>query len=294
MNVRGAGIGVSVAIAAVFFACVGAPQSAKKTGPSKKPDKEKPEIVSVSGENIIQNEGTGEGSARNIEIVDDQTVIHADEGRWNTKQRVARLTGNLTLKDPQADGSADTALVFYARSKRLLVLTGRVQLTIKPRKEQKEAAPAAVSIQNGKAQVAPPPEEEDKESPRKYPAVVTCDRAEYHYDRDVKYALLTGHFKVTQTLPEKTRTLTADHAEWWGKEERVLLHGPVHIEDTKGMNGDTAGDVTLYTTEGDERIIMPRGTIRMPVEDTEETEGPAAPAGSAPPKQGKPSQPSKP
>ncbi|MGC8667371.1 MAG: hypothetical protein ACP5VE_04540 [Chthonomonadales bacterium] len=275
-------------VAAVFCACAAVPQApSKAVQGSKDAATHKPEIVQVSGENIIQNESTGEGSARNIEIVDDQTVIHADDGRWNTKQRVARMTGNLSLKDPQADGTADTAQVFYARSKRLVVLTGRVQITIKPRKEQKEApAPAQVSIRNGKAEVPQTPDEEDKDSPRKYPAVVTCDRAEYHYDRNVKYALLTGHFKVTQALPDKVRTLTADHAEWWGKEERVLLHGPVHIEDTKGMNGDTAGDVTLYTTEGDERIIMRKGTIRMPVEDTDEGEGkppvpsPAVPGGA--------------
>ena len=271
---------LGVGMVAAFCACAAVPQSTPKAASNRQDTApKKAEIVEVSGENIIQNESTGEGSARNIEIIDDQTVIHADQGRWNTKQRVAHMTGNLSLKDPQADGTADAAQVYYARSKRLVILTGHVQLTIKPRKEQEQPSSVApVSSQNGGGGAQPGTDEEDRESPRKYPAVVTCDRAEYHYDRNVKYALLTGHFKVTQALPDKTRSLTADHAEWWGKEERVLLHGPVHIEDTKGMNGDTSGDVTLYTTEGDERLMMQKGTIRMPVEDTEESEAKPAPA----------------
>ena len=40
----------------------------------------------------------------------------------------------------------------------------------------------------------------------------------------------------------------------------MLLHPPVHVEDTKGLKSfETKEPVTVFTKEGDERIIAKAG-----------------------------------
>ncbi len=76
---------------------------------------------------------------------------------------------------------------------------------------------------------------------------------------------------MVQKLSDKTRTLTAQHAEWFGREEKIVLYPPVHFEDTKGSSGDATGEVEVFTKEGDERYITKQsGTIQFRVDDEDE------------------------
>jgi len=242
----------------------------------------------IDADSATYSDATGLGEAKKVVATDpdEGTVVRCDLWKWNEKKKIAEASGNLLVNDPEVDVTGERADVYYARSKRLVVLTGNVRITIKPRKSEEETspqrpnAPAPVAVRNGKASVAPTnPEDEAEESvakAREHPALVTCDKVEYHYARNKKYAVLTGNFKVTQQLPDKTRTLTARHAEWFGLEDRLVLHGPVHGEDTKGMKFDTDESVTVFTKEGDERLDGKRLKITFPVEEEEE---PAPPPG---------------
>jgi lipopolysaccharide export system protein LptA len=244
---------------------------------------------------ISQDNKTGKGQAKAVTATSDEgTVIVTDVWQWDEKAKTAKATGNLKMTDPQADATSDQANVFYKRDKRLLVLTGNVVIFVKPKQDSQAASPAGatptgpapVVLQDGKltARTGPQPtaNKEDEESPnsaRKHPATITCDKVEYEYGRNKKHAVLTGNFKVVQKLSDSVRTLTADHGEWFGNDERIELYPPVHFEDTKGRKGDTESKVTIHTREGEETFSVPgKGVVvikNLPEEDEEETTPPA-------------------
>jgi lipopolysaccharide export system protein LptA len=239
--------------------------------PSKQADKDT-EFLDISCSSFNQSDATGEGEYAKFVAVDKDTTVIGDLCKLHDKKKVAEATGNLKITDPQADATGDKALVYYAKSKKLLVITGNVLITVKPKeKSSKPGEPAAASgaqpkpveptpakVEATKAAVQPAPDDND-DSSRKYPAVITCDKAEYYYAKDKKHGFLTGNFKVVQTLPKKTRTLTADHGEWFGKEDKIILFPPVHFEDTEGTTFEPVGEVTLFTKEGEERVSMSKG-----------------------------------
>ncbi len=262
---------------------------------------------------------TGEGQAKAVVVTTDEgTVLHADRFAWNDRTRVARAEGNLRVVDPEADATGSAVEIQYARSKRLLILTGGVRLTIKPRQEtpqptavkvEEGAAPSAVQKEPARgAAVVEEPDEDEAARLRKYPIEVTCDRLEYQYARDKKQGVLRGNFRAVQKLDDRTRTLTADHAEWFGREDLLVLKAPVKWEDTKGNSGASEHDVRIYTRRGEERLLMKSGTLTIIADDDEEqapsqsrppaqaparpgepgTNGPAAPRGGSAPRGGTP------
>jgi hypothetical protein len=263
-------------------------QTPKKSDPPPRnsaapPAKEKPKVWTIQAEEFTQNDATGEGEAKQVVATSEEgTVIRADLWKWNDKTKVARASGNLSMSDPQADATADAAEVFYARDKRLIVLTGSVRITLKPKRQEETAAaapptPAPAQVEGDRAVVSPPGQDtSEREEARRYPVLVVCDRVEYQYARDKKLGRLTGNFKATQQVREVTRTLLAKSADWFGLEERALLHGPVDYSDTKGRRGTTKEDVTILTKEGAEEVRFKRGTFTFEVEEEEETPPPAA------------------
>lgn len=268
---------VAVLLAPVFYQAA-RPQNAAQR-PKTEPGKAEVRFVDIKASPIEHNDATGLGQGRNVLVIDGETRIRGDEGKWNKKTKQAEATGNLLLTDPEADGTCEKGEIYWAKSKRLVILTGNVTITVKPKQEKTQQAPekqpsgpAPIAIQNGKAQVqsAPPPDEDEENAPRKHPAVITCDKVEYQYAKDKKYGKLTGHFKVVQKLKDRTRTITAEHAEWFGLEERLVLHPPVKFEDSKGDSGQSEGIVQVFTKEGDERIITKEMALRIRVEEDEE------------------------
>lgn len=256
-----------VALMVGATAVVGARQSASQQSGAKP---KSPQASSQSGkpwhitfDELVHNDATGEGEAtRVVATSDEDTVIKADLFTWNDKKRTARATGNLHMSDDQADGTAEQADIEYARSKKLIVLTGKVVLTLKPRKPASKDQPSAENAANGAADKA-----SDEPGLRDYPIEVTCDRVEYSYARAKRHAVLTGNLRAVQKLKDHTRTLTADRAEWFGAEEKAILYGPVRVEDTKGRKGETPEDVIIHTREGQESIKMRKGVYTMPMED---------------------------
>lgn len=225
--------------------------------------------------------------------VEEGTVFHADKMKVDQKKSIqtAEAVGNLTVTDKQADVTGEKVVIYFAKSKRLAVVTGSVVILVKPKSEQKDptapTGPMPVALQNGKAQTEEPKNPDDEASAadsRKHPATITCDKLDYEYGKDRKHAVLTGHFKVVQKLTDHTRTLYAEHADWYGLEDRLLLHGPVRWEDTKdNQKGETPGDVTVFTKEGEERIKMGPGKFTTEVHDEDEEPAAGAKPGAKPP-----------
>jgi len=258
-------------------------QADKKTADTDK-GAAKDKFLSITAEESVDNEATKTLDAKNAVVTDleEGTVFKADLIHVNNKKGVqtANATGNMSVTDKQADVTGEKAVVYFARSKRLAVVTGNVVILVKPKKDDAQPAaptvpstgPAPVSFQNGKPVVEPKTSQEDESASdaRKHPSTITCDKLEYEYAKSKKHAVLTGHFKVVQKLTDKTRTLTADHADWYGLEDKVILHPPVHMEDTKGQSGISEKDVTVFTKEGSEGMLMGRGTFTIKVDDTDE------------------------
>jgi hypothetical protein len=243
--------------------------------------------MEVQGENFVHSDATGQGSAENVVVTDpDGGVITARQWTWNDRTKVAHASGNLRMTDEQMEATASAAEVRYAKSVRLLVLTGSVRVTLKPKPEPASAGgaapvgPAPVVIADGKVTVEPanPVQEPSGPEARRYPIEVHCDRVEYRYAKDVKHAVLTGTFTAIQQLPDTTRKVTAKLAEWFGNENRVLLRAPVHFEDTRGRRGDTDEDAELSTKKGAESIRMKKGRFTIRTDEDTET----APQASAP------------
>lgn len=282
-------IGALVVLAAGAFATRPQAQGpAKETKPAAQ--KEPPRILHIEAEEATHNDATGLGKASKVTVTVDDAIMRADVFTWNDKTKTGEATGNLSLNDPQADATGDKVLLYYAKSKRLMILTGNVQIVLKPKKETpvntgvgsssaaSSVGPAPVKVENAKASVETEPEEESSTGEvRKHPITVTCDKVEYQYAKDKKQAKLTGNFKAVQKLKNNTRTLTAEWAEWFGLEDRVVLHPPVHVEDTKGMKADTKEPVTLSTKEGAESIRLQKSVITMPAEEEEEEKEPTKP-----------------
>jgi hypothetical protein len=261
----------------------------------------KDKFLSITAEESVDNEATKTLDAKNAVVTDmeEGTVFKADLIHVNNKKGVqtANATGNMSVTDKQADVTGEKAVVYFARSKRLAVVTGNVVILVKPKKDDAQPAapaapstgPAPVSFQNGKPTVEPKTGQEDESASdaRKHPSTITCDKLEYEYAKSKKHAILTGHFKVVQKLSDRTRTLTADHADWYGLEDRLVLHPPVLSEDTKGQSGSSKeDDVIVFTKEGSEGVIMKKGTAIIKVdEDQDDTATPPKPDNPADKKQ---------
>jgi lipopolysaccharide export system protein LptA len=284
----------TVAAAGVLLAVagLGAWSQAMDTKPAApkaqaKSESKKQTPWNIQFESWEHSESSGDNEFTKVVAVSDEgTTIRSDNWRLNEKSKTAVATGNLKMTDPEADATGKKADIDYAKGKRILVLTGDVEILVKPKKDKNQPAepapapgPAPVSLQDGKATLKDQNEsdEENSGSVRKHPATITCDKLEYEYAKSKKHATLTGNFKVVQKLSDHTRTLTAEHAEWFGLEDRILLHPPVHVEDTKGLESfDTKEPVTVFTKENDERIIAKAGTGIYKVQDEDEDENKAA------------------
>lgn len=248
----------------------------------------------ITFEELTHSDATGEGDARTVVATSDEgMVLKADIFRWNDKRKTAHATGNLHIADDQVEGAADTADIEYVRDKRLIVLKGQITFTIKPRK------PAATGTGDAAAATQPPNESAASPGPttgadgkrksddeeaglRDYPITVTCDQINYEYARDKRHAVITGNFKAVQKLNDSTRTLTAQSAEWFGPDEKLVLKPPVHMEDTRGRQGDTDEEVVIMTRSGSESLKLRKGVYSMPAESDDQPTRPGTDAKGSP------------
>lgn len=175
-------------------------------------------------------------------LKDGDTIATAERADVYDRKRYALATGKLRLEDPRIDIEGAKLEIWYGDDQKRALLQNQVRMRIKPREAQ------------------PPAEgepESELEQAKRYPIDATCDQIEYFYRRKVAY--LRGNIKAVQQLADgRTRTLTADEAEYDQKAERLTLKGKVMVDEPERLRVETHLAV-VSLTEGKETIELPEG-----------------------------------
>jgi len=272
------------------------PPKASSKAPTDTAGKKK--MADFWGEDWKHDDATGIDTWHNFRYVEGDTTVTGATARYDDRKKLLDVEGNLVMEDPKHRVTAERAHVDNSKEKKLAILTGNVVLILKPKEGAAPPAPNAPAAPAGKSTVglAPievpdktaPAEEnrqEDASQARRRGGTATCDRLENYYRK--KFVILRGNLIFKQKFlrdgKEVERTVTAEHAEYDGKKEVLVLFAPVHMSDTEGSVMDFESNVTISTKEGAE-TLQSTGKIKgsKPIEEEEE-EGEGETAASPPP-----------
>ncbi len=197
---------------------------------------------------------------KGLRLKDGDTLATAERADVFDRRRYALATGKLRLEDPRVDLEGAKLEIWYGENQKRALLQNQVRMRIKPRDTQ------------------PPSEEETElEQAKRYPIDATCNEIEYFYRRKVAY--LRGNIKAVQQLPEgRTRTLTADEAEYDQKNERLILKGKVTLDEPDRIRLETTLAI-VSLVEGEETVELPQGATGV-FYYTEEDEEASPPNGN--------------
>ena len=224
---------------------------------------------------------------------DGEIIIQADKIEHNNKTDVVTATGNVRYFSARANLTCEKAVI-YRREKRA-VLTGAVDMLIKPKKDQSKAMieeippfkpvvpeevaksrPGAPAGQKSEQQKKLDDDVQNPKTIRDYPMVVTAAKVEYWYARGSRRAVITGDPQARQELPEgRWRHLWAFQAFYDGEKETLRMESRQGQMDTRLLTsvGDdvVAEQVTVSTKEDDEDLEAKgmKGTIFGKSDDDE-------------------------
>ncbi len=219
----------------------------------------------IRGDHTISSKGietSTNGYAENGE-----TIVTAQTIKRNLKTKVITATGKVFYYSTKANMTCDLATI-YTDEKRA-VLTGNVNMIIKPKNTDKEAKVEEIppfrpmvpdAVAEGRPAAPPPGEDEDpvrsKKTLRKYPMSVLSDKIEYWYKKGNRHGIATGSPQAYQSLPEdRWRRVWTTEADYDGEAETMLL---------KSVGGKVDTRVRLST--GDDMLAE---WIKMSTKDEE-------------------------
>jgi hypothetical protein len=235
----------------------------------------------------------------NGELSTEDWVLRADRVERNLETGIILATGRCEYRGRDAVLTAPQIRVLEKEEK--AELTGGIHLLIKPQEEKDDPQkgeslrpPGAPSGQGGAPRKETDPQKEqeewekklrDPETLRRYPIVVTCEKAEYFYKEGARRAVLHGPLKARQDLTEGVwRELTAPSATYLEEEELLIFKSAEGKKEVRMVNsiGDdlVAEEVTIYTVQGNETLTAknPEGILMLPKE--QKTPPPSAKSGS--------------
>lgn len=208
------------------------------------------------------------GTARRFIYRMKDTTLTGDAVRYDRKKQLLDAEGSLVLNDGEHHMTGRKAHVDYARSKRLAVITGDVVIQIKAKSDAAGAANGSggASTSNKppvKPAAAPTNAASDdtgniaKERGRG--GTLTCDRVDYYYAPERKFAIATGNVVFKQRITQKDghvveRTFKVEHAEYDGKNERLVAFPPVDVTDSDREEMHFQDKVIIGTKEGAETL----------------------------------------
>ena len=224
---------------------------------------------------------------------DGEIIIQADKIEHNNKTDVVTATGNVRYFSARANLTCEKAVIF--RKEKRAVLTGAVDMLIKPKKDQSKAMieeippfkpvvpeevaksrPGAPAGQKSEQQKKLDDNVQNPKTIRDYPMVVTAAKVEYWYGRGSRRAVITGDPQARQELPEgRWRHLWAFQAFYDGEKETLRMESRQGQMDTRLLTsvGDdvVAEQVTVSTKEDDEDLEAKgmKGTIFGKSDDDE-------------------------
>lgn len=246
----------------------------------------------VHGEEFSQPKGSEIESYLDAHATDGDVIIIAPRIERNVKTEVITATGRVKYFSGKANLIADKVVV--NRKEKRAILSGHVQMLVKPKKEAdlppKEevippflpVVPPAVS-QGRPAAPAPDLEEMKKQDEiirsgknvRDFPMSISCDKIDYVYAKGRRRALIEGNPQAHQNLSDVAwRRVWCKSAIYDGEAETLELMSSKDAFETRMVNsiGDdmTASRIKLSTQEGDDSMTARsiKGTTRV-IEDGE-------------------------
>jgi hypothetical protein len=210
----------------------------QRGAPTGKADDPAKKMGSIDAEDYTLDEKTGVITARDFTYRADDMTVTGAKGRYNKNSKVLDAESNLVMDDPEHHVTGDKAHVDNGKAK-LSIFTGSVIVVVKPKDKPAAAGGSDVADEKGNG------------------GTITCDRVEDYYKR--KFVILIGHLTFKQTITKKDgstvdRTLTAEHAEYDGKTDKMHLFAPVDLKDTDNQEGHFKKDVFVGTKEGEETL----------------------------------------
>jgi len=177
------------------------------TAPTATPQKRMWQINGTESEN--ENDVM---TAKNARATDGEVIIKADIVVWDRKTDVLTATGNVRYFGIEANMTCAKVVVYRKESR--AVLTGRVQMLIKPEEGQKleeiEIPPLTPYVPEDilKSRPAAPPtgdrtqndELRQPDSIRRYPATIQGEKVEYWYKKGSRKAVISGNPQARQEL----------------------------------------------------------------------------------------------
>ncbi len=235
------------------------------------------------------NNKTGITTGRDFTYKEEDTVVTGRKVRQDRNIKHLFGEGELVLDNLKQHVVGDKADVDYGK-KGLAIITGSVIITIKPKQET--IAPADGTLTT--PPVSPPQEvkkenKEDVSSARGRGVVITCDRVESLYRK--KQAKIYGkevRFTQKLTKPDGTeveRVVIAEHAEYDGKKDILILFAPVKATDTDGQVMNFSENVIVGTKEGNEALESKgrvTGIVKIDKEEDDTEEKPTPPQNKPP------------
>ncbi|MCS6777371.1 MAG: hypothetical protein RMJ43_11890 [Chloroherpetonaceae bacterium] len=208
-------------------------------------------------DNPVYDEKTRTVSGTSFVYTEGDLKVTGSRARYNNASQILIAEGNLVMEDPKYRITGDRAEVNHAKDQKIAVITGNVQIVIKP-KEQPADAGNAGNADLGEA--------------RRAGGVIRCDRVETRYKRE--FSRLSGNLVFQQTILRNgrkiERTLTAQRAEYDGKAEKLTLFPPVKGHDTDGQRMEFDDVVYVGTKEGAETLESRRGKFLFLIEEEED------------------------
>jgi hypothetical protein len=226
---------------------------------------------SVKGDLRTWNKGTA---------TDGDIIIQADKIEHNNKTDVVTATGKVRYFSTKANVSCEKAVIF--RKEKRAVLTGAVDMLVKPKNAQTKAAiveippfrpivPAEISTERP---AAPPVAksgqdqklDDDVQSPktlRDYPLAITAAKIEYWYGRGNRHAIITGDPQARQELPEgRWRHMWAFQAFYDGEKETLKMDSRPGQTDTRlqtSLGDDVVAEEVVVSTKEDDEDMDAKG-----------------------------------
>lgn len=183
----------------------------------------------------------------NVKFAHGDTVLTADKVDYLESTRTANASGNLKIVDDQNTITGNQCIVNFKEKKGSI--TGNVHMVSKPK-------PGGTADSNSiKSQL-------------KDETVTTCSSVDYYYKE--KKAVIPSPVTIVQ----KTRTITADSATYFGKEEKAILVGNVKGRDEKDRHTFAAPKVTISLKESDQWMEAEKASGSFYVKDEEESPKP--------------------
>ncbi len=229
----------------------------------------------VQGDHYKRSKNSDVEQYTNGVASDGEIIIKAPKIERQVKSDVLTATGRVMYFSSKANVSADKVVVY--RKERRAVLTGNVQMFVKPKKDKDKPpaieeippfrpfVPVALASQHPTAPAISGPQSDRKatedqlrsaKNARDYPMSVKAERIEYWYHKGERRALINGDIQARQEFPNLSwRHIWTAEGQYDGEKETLKLISSKGKKDTRMKNSlgdDLIATWLLFSTKEDD------------------------------------------